>query len=112
FLYLIDYSLELQKIGKLYLGDSNSFYRTSIENLFNLSFDFGGIPALIISIIFLALISIQLFKQLKEKKWYFNTQSIFPFLFLTAVVGVILLQLILGINYPENRAAAYFYLLG
>lgn len=111
FLYLVNYSLELQSIGKLYLGDSNSFYTTIIKNLFDLSFNFEGMPALIVSAVFAALIGFQIVKQILKKKSFFNLNYSFAQLFVFALIGILCLQLILNVNYPENRAAAYLYLL-
>jgi hypothetical protein len=111
FLYLVNYSLELQKIGKLYLGESDSFYTTTIENLFDLSFNIDGIAALTIISVFAALIGIQIVKQMLKKKSFFNLNYTFAQLLVLAILGAVALQFILDVNYPENRAAAYFYLV-
>lgn len=111
FLYLVNYSFELQKIGKLYLGNAENFYSTSIESLLKLSFQVDSITSLIISSIVLGVIFIQLVKQIVKRKEFFDLSYTFAQLFAFSTLGVVLLQFIFGVNYPENRAAVYLYLL-
>jgi len=111
FAYFVNYSLDLQKMGKLYLGDSENFFTTTIENLIELSFNLNGVWTQVISFSVVVLIVIQLLNQLMKRAPIFNLSYVFQQLFILAVFGVLALQQLMRVNYPENRAAVYLYLL-
>lgn len=113
--YLINYALALQRSGKFYLGSEEGFLKTSlqplIENNYGAAVSFLTIAFIIGSILLL----IQLFHlHYLTKNWKPKISLQFHYYLIAAIGSMILMNFFLGVNYPENRAAAHlliFFLL-
>lgn len=107
----VKYSLDLQKGGKLYLGSDSDFYVTTIHSLTKYVWMGEGILLDMILTIFAGVITISLASNFIKTKKLFQAKNVFMVFFVVGLIGVMLQNLIFGINYPENRAAAYFIVL-
>jgi len=109
--YFIQYGFNLQKIGKLYLGSSNNFYNTSIHPLIQLNWGVEGLWASV----FIGITSIVTiffyFSHFKKSKSLLQLSNVFIVLLICMLLGTFLMQLIFGVNYPENRAAVPLLIL-
>ena len=105
------YSLYLQKGGKLYLGAESDFYVTTIHSLTDLMWHTGNVwldGAL--TLVSLAICTQYFYSLLKDRN-PFSSKNIFQTFLIVGVLGILLQNLIFGIFYPENRAAAYLVFL-
>jgi hypothetical protein len=110
FYYLITYSFALQDMGKLYLG-SSQFFETLTQPLSQFIFGFSH-WSIDLLFTFLSLgILIYLLKYLKLSRLFEDKSLFFPLHYLTLLSGILLQQLLLNINYPEDRAAVPLLLL-
>lgn len=103
----IFYSFYLKAAGALWLGGTEGFIPDVIVDLSQSVFGLKGVwYSLFIgaSIIITVLLSL--------KKIKVNEQNqILTILAIGTLVGTILLHLVLGVNYPQNRASLHIYLL-
>lgn len=108
-LFGILYSFKLKSAGSLYFGSDGGlidavFIKLSAEIAG--SYFYGKIVLLIFSIIYLfSLILNIVYRQLK------NSNLIVQSLFWLTIIGYILMHNILGVKYPQERAALQIYLL-
>ena len=102
FYYFLDYSFQLQSLGKLYLGDANSFYGEILHpiSIFLFSYAHWSIDALF-TLIAIVIIVTFLFQLRKTKQ--LQVKWTFPLLFSLGLIGMLLQNWILNINYPEDR---------
>jgi len=105
-------SLEMKKLGLLYYGSNKGFYQVTVWSLVILIYD-NWQPAIGIFFVILSVFSV-LFLVLggfgeKGFNWFFSNRWFFASLFLGNIVATFLLQLIMKVNYPEDRTAMYFY---
>lgn len=111
FIYLLNYILLLKSVGSLNLGLAGNFFNATLGTLSNMLFktepmifQYATSLVLIISIIILLYVSV------KKTDWALQNVNklIFPLLFFGNIVMSILLSLLFGMNYPEDRTAMYF----
>lgn len=107
----IDYSLELQSSGKLYMGAANNFYTTTVEPLVRYLWETPNMLTLVVLIILLVGVFISLFTVQKKQLTLFSTSSYFTTLLLLSLGFIFILNKIIGVNFPENRSAAYLIFL-
>ncbi len=105
-------SFEMKKLGLLYYGSNKGFYEVTVWSLVILLYD-SWQPALATFFIIIGSISVFLLGAGKFsegfKMIFFTNRWLFAILFIGNIVATILLQKIMGVNYPEDRTAMYFY---
>ncbi len=111
FAVAIKYSLDLQQGGKLYLGSDSDFYGTTVHSLTKYVWMGEGIYLDIVVTLLAGIIVGSLAFNLLKLKKLFRAKNTLMIFFTVGLVGVMLQNLVFGINYPENRAAAYFIIL-
>lgn len=110
FLYLLFYAFELQNIGKLYLGSANNYFATVVEPISNYLFNTAGFGSnLLFVLISLATLLFLIKDILKIKS--LNGRMVFPLLFILSTSAILLQNLLLGINFPEDRGVGYLLVL-
>lgn len=109
--YFVEYSFELQSIGKLYLGAANHFFETVIHPLSEFLFFKSSIfiDGLLVAVSLIIVVFIA--KHLKNLSSAYSVDLLFPILFCLTILSVFMQNWILGVNYPENRSATHLYIL-
>ena len=110
--YLINYSFNLQDIGKLYLGEFDGFLETTLLPL--LEFNFSTANVLLLSTILFVGIFLLLwlpFKLLQNRSLLPNHKLIPHAYFFVAVASIFILNVLFDIRYPMHRAAAHLIVL-
>ena len=105
-------SLEMKKLGLLYYGSNKGFYDVTVWSLVILIYD-NWQPVIGIFFVVLSMLSFGFlfgggFKE-KISIWFFSDRWFFASLFIGNIAATFLLQLIMKVNYPEDRTAMYFY---
>lgn len=107
--YAIEFSLLLKESGHLYHGSPDSFINGTVLNLvteFSESYTYGKE---IFYFLFAAYLIVGLYALFSGAV---KVNSVFiHVLFWVTVFGTITLHVTAGVNYPQNRAAIYFYVL-
>jgi hypothetical protein len=111
---LTKYSFLLQKGGALYYGSQDGFWTLTVtsllKSLVNTNKEINHLVLYILSLIFIVGFSRFIFKNLSVK--ILNSNCFFyGFLLFSNVVGLVLLNTLFKVNYPDDRAAFYFYYL-
>lgn len=105
-------SLEMKKIGLLYYGSDKGFYEVTVWSLVMLIYD-SWVPAIAIFFIILSGLAVVFLGAArtggKISDWLFSNRWFFAWMFIGNIIATILLQLIMKVNYPEDRTAMYFY---
>jgi len=111
--FVLWYGLQLQGEGKLYYGSDEGFFALTINSLAKeLLLVEGNLVQIVIGILGLLVLigfGIQLSKKLTIKNLQNNPWMIFPFLLLVSVSAILVSNWVLGINFPEDRAALFLY---
>ena len=111
YVYAVRYSLDLKKVGKLYLGESDGFIQNTLETLTPYIW---GTDHLVINIaliiVFIGLTIKTLYKLVSDKS-IFVIQCIFPIFLIVGIIGIFAQHWILSINFPHSRAALYLIIL-
>ncbi|MCH2232960.1 MAG: hypothetical protein MK078_01820 [Crocinitomicaceae bacterium] len=102
------HALELKAAGELYIGGKTGFYSDVILNLPNELLGFEGVWMFLV---WGFLTGIFIFLNLKKISWNKNS-GIILILFISTLFSAILMHVFMGINYPQNRVAIHFILLG
>lgn len=105
--YFLKYSFHLKDIGKLYYGGQDGFFENTVHSLTPYLYETEA-PFLdvILGFIFIMIVLFALILYSNDKK-IFNYRLIFPVLLLLAVLNISAQNMILGINFPEDRSALY-----
>lgn len=111
--FVLWYGLQLQGEGKLYYGSDEGFFALTINSLAkelllvegNLVQIVSGILGLLVWIGF----GFQLSKKLNIENLKNNPWMAFPFLLLVSVSAILVSNWVLGINFPEDRAALFLF---
>lgn len=105
-------SLEMKRIGLLYYGSDKGFYDVTVWSLVILIYD-SWQPAIGIFFIILSAVAVIFLGAGKFsegfKKAIFSPRWLFATLFLGNILATVLLQIVMKVNYPEDRTAMYFY---
>jgi len=114
FVLLADYSLELKSRGALYYGSLDGFWQVTVGSLSKVLFrPFPELFQYAASAVLVAIII--LFFYLLYKRCFNKKENVGALVFPLLLGGNIVISLILskrfGVNYPEDRAAMYYYLL-
>ena len=109
--YFLAYSLQLQSIGKLYLGSANDFFKTVVHPLSEYIFFTASIFIDAVVLIMCIGVVVYIFKRLLKEFNIFTPTLLFPILFCLTIASVFVQNWILDINYPENRSATHLYIL-
>ena len=110
--YLTDYAFVLQNSGKFYLGEMQGFLQTSLIPL--LEKTFGTDHLVLLALILFSGIFLMLwlpFKQLQYRSWIPKAELIPHVYLVVSILSFFLLNYLLGVRFPENRAAAHLILL-
>lgn len=107
------YAFYLQHTGKLYLGvNEGGFIKSTIQTLMNIFFRTKSIYLLLLVIIYFVFIlsatSFGIFKN-GIKKYIFNPLNVFAILLFGNIAIIFIEHWFLGIVYPVDRAALFFY---
>lgn len=103
---------ELKKRGLLYYGSQDGFYKVTLQSISNLIF--GNVTE-ILPIVFVAIsLLLLVFYFLKARSFSFKDALARPVtlavvLFSGSVVAIIVLNIFLKVNFPEDRTALYLY---
>jgi hypothetical protein len=110
FLYLLNYTLLLKSAGSLEIGSSANFFNATLGTLSPMLFRLSPLVFQYSTAIILSLIVIYLFYLIAFKTTQTRQQVptlIFPLIFMGNILMSMLLSLLFGINYPEDRTALY-----
>lgn len=106
--FAILFSFELKNAGALWIGGKTGFIQDVVLNLIFETFGDKGIwYAFVISLAGLIFLIFNI-----RKIELTHTIKISSALFFGTILGTIFLHLLLGINYPQNRAGIHFVVLG
>lgn len=110
-LYAIQYAFHLKEIGKLYYGGEEGFFVNTVHSLSQYLWNVGH-PFLdvFLSLIFLGIGATLLFN-LKKHRSLFHSGFVLQAFCLAAVANILAQHYILGVKFPEDRAAIYLVLL-
>lgn len=105
------YSFQMKEKGLLYLGSTDGFIDVTIKTLS--LFQFGNNETwflLMLCIIILSAVLVNLYSKTNffDLKKYFSFEKFSSVILLCNVIAVILLEKLLKVNYPEDRAGIYF----
>jgi hypothetical protein len=110
-LYAIQYSFHLKEIGKLYYGGENGFFQDTVHSLTQYLWNTGHTYLdVFLSLIFLG-ISVTFVLVFKKHKNIFIPGFIVLLFCLASVANILAQHYILGVKFPEDRAAIYLVLL-
>lgn len=107
-------SFEMKKLGLLYYGGDKSFYHITVATVSLLIYGDWCTPLAIFFVILSGLgFAFLLLGGVREgvKDIFFTRRWVLAVLFGGNVVGTVLLQKMMHVNYPEDRTAMYFYFL-
>lgn len=105
------YSYKMKLLGLLYYGNQDGFVATTLSSLANFQFDKDNFLVASIWFFSMLLFGILVFVNAKSKTQaiaFFSFKYMIGTLLLLNVLGVFLLNILLGVNFPEDRAAIYF----
>ncbi len=109
--YAAFYSLELQNSGALYHGINKPFLESVFLDL-SCEFAFGSyVLGTRIFWVFIFVVIIAGIISVRKSGLKIKPYIIFQLLFWGTILGVILLNYLLGVNYPYIRSAIYFFVL-
>tara|TARA_R110001592_G_scaffold325782_4_gene606320 strand:+ start:235470 stop:237236 length:1767 start_codon:yes stop_codon:yes gene_type:complete len=109
--YAIQYSFHLKEIGKLYYGGENGFYQNTLHSLTQYFWNTGNFYLdIALTLVFLGIVytAVVVFTQQKS---IFNSAIILYSFCIAAVANILAQHYILGVKFPEDRAAIYLPLL-
>ncbi len=105
-------SMKIKELGLLYYGGDRSFYHITVWSLVILIYDEWH-TSIAVFFIVLACLGIVFLGAGGNREGYknilFTQRWFFAILFLGNILATVLLQLLLKVNYPEDRTAMYFY---
>jgi len=105
-------SLEMKRIGLLYYGSDKGFYDVTVWSLVMLIYD-SWVPAIGVFFVVLSCLAVVFLGASrtggKLSIWLFSNRWFFAWMFIGNIIATILLQIIMKVNYPEDRTAMYFY---
>lgn len=110
FYYLIQYTFELQESGKLYLGNESDFWATTVYPLLDFNFGLSERFSFLLCVVFIVLFLKALWKQ----NWKICKPTIFSlvlFLCILLHLSIIAQNVLMGINFPEDRAIGHLLLI-
>lgn len=109
----IAYGLRLRQYGKLYLGSLDGFWEVTIESLNTYFFynDMYVFKMLIVGLGIFSLVASAYFVLRKYKDWLYSNSIVFSWLLLGSLIIIVLQAKLMKVNYPEDRAGIYLYLL-
>lgn len=105
--WLVNYSFHLKQIGKLYYGEQEGFIETTLHSLTPYLWNVENIFVDVILIIISAVIVVTAIRILFREKNIFDFRFVFPAFFLLAIINIFGQNWLLGVNFPEDRAALY-----
>lgn len=111
-LFAVRYSLFLQDSGALYLGGTEGFVDVTLRSLNRqLLSNEGWIPALVEIALFAGLTIHLIYQIWVKRSWsVFVDKTVVWSVFLVAtVIAVFMQNLLLGVNYPQDRSALYLF---
>ncbi|MDA7803821.1 hypothetical protein N8987_04525 [Crocinitomix sp.] len=114
FLLLIKFSFALKERGALYYGGDSGFYDFTVSSVTNYFIGFYNAPiAVFITLLFIGFCLFVLVRLTQQKTLLSILQpsSFFAFLLIASVISILVLSYGLGVNFPEDRAAMYLYIL-
>lgn len=102
------YAFELKERGLLYTGRAEGFIVVTVRSLVRYQLGVESQPVSILLTMIGAVSALYLTVKTLSKSLAWNTVSIASVLLLLNAVGSVLLNLIFGMNFPENRVGMYF----
>jgi len=105
--FLVKYIFHLKEIGKLYLGNSEGFYNTTVRSLTGYLWGKEGIATDVVLTVAGLLIAFTLIYAISKTKSLFQSRMVFSLFFILSIVNILGQHWLLGVNYPEDRAALY-----
>lgn len=110
-LYAIKYSFYLKEIGKLYYGAQDGFFTTTVHSLtpylWNVTANWLDMLVVVLSLFIFGFFVLSL----KKERTVFSPRVFLPLLFVIAIINIFAQNILLGINFPEDRAALYLVVL-
>lgn len=104
---LIRYSLQLKEMGKLYYGNSEGFFETTVHSLTPYLWKTKHLVLdIVLGILFLIIIVMAVRRFVKERS-LFDPKLLFPIFLLLSIVNIFGQHWLLDINFPEDRAVLY-----
>lgn len=114
--YWIDYSFYLKQNGALYYGAGENYWKVTFETLIGLVTGFENFWVnILISLFFVIVLLFVLIAQTKALinfKTFIQKPNAFLLISISAlalIIGFYFMKKLAGINYPEDRAALFFY---
>ncbi|MCF8366372.1 MAG: hypothetical protein K9H16_11355 [Bacteroidales bacterium] len=110
-LYYATFLFHLKTLGDLYYGLTTGFWEVTVKSLVLTMLDPGSFIINILVggyFILIALAGIYLVVRNFKTEILFNGHLLFFYLLMGSIVAVVLLKIIFGVNYPEDRTGLYF----
>jgi hypothetical protein len=109
--YAIQYSFHLKEIGKLYYGGENGFYQDTLHSITQYFWNTGNIYLdIALTLVFLGIIYTAVVVFFQHKSIFNPTIILYSFC-VAAVANILAQHYLLGVKFPEDRAAIYLPLL-
>jgi len=106
---LISYALRLKEGGHLYYGSDTGFWSTTIESLVSLIFRPWDSFTFIVPAATCILMVFGVYRWLRSSTLFWkNPLPVLVLLVFGSATGLVLLNIVFGVNYPEDRVGLYF----
>ena len=102
-------AFEFRVKGLLYTGGGKGIWENTVKTLFSRLFSSDDLFLLILVAILFALILIVAIMRLLRDRTLFSPRLVYVIFLAGNLAGAVLLHLVLGVNYPENRVALFLF---
>ncbi|MGI8892408.1 MAG: hypothetical protein ACR2GN_03000, partial [Bacteroidia bacterium] len=112
-IFWIHYSFYLKENNALYYGSGDNYFLSSFYSLFQLLSGYPSVSLAVITVMISGILII--YNIIRKRKSYSNSDTfrdfsfIFSLITLSLVIAFYLLNLLAGINFPEDRTGLFFY---
>ena len=110
----IKYSFELKEHGALYIGGSNGLWANTGQPITTNIFNWAPNGILFLYIILFLAFLYRIFKLISSNSISTSLSNpivIYSYLFFGNIIGIYCMSILLGVNYPQDRAAFYLIIL-
>lgn len=108
--WFVRLSFEYKSRGLFYYGSGDGFWNVTVLSL--AKYGFVGLTSIFPFVSVMVLLFLLLFSALILKKNGIQRSLLFPTMLFLCMLGNWLMNLLLGVNYPEDRVAIFYLILG
>lgn len=104
-------SFKMKNEGSLYYGELDGYWAVTVKSQLMMLFETTSQwVQLILALVLLFTLLLYVLKWIKNSfSFFFSSENLFFILLFGAVIASLLMALILGVNYPEDRVGMYVY---